>query len=509
VLGPGVNNAALAITVVFVPSFARLIRGQALTVSAEPFVEASRAIGTRRWTILARRVFPNVLSPLLVQVSLALGGVLLAEAALSFLGLGAQPPTPSWGSMLKEAYDNSLFTASWQLVIPGVAIALAVLAFNTLGDALGATLGVSRPPPVRRRSAGRDRNRPDRSARGLTAVVRPRPHPGPPPGHALLSIEDLTVEFDTTAGPVRVVEGISLEVEPGQIVGLVGESGSGKTVTSLAVMRLLPSPPATIVAGTVTFDGRDLLSLGFEEMRQVRGQDIAMVFQDPMSSLNPAYPVGTQLMEAIRLHEKVTKTSARDRSLDLLRRVEIPDPAGRLAAYPHQLSGGMRQRVMIAMALACGPRLLIADEPTTALDVTVQAQILDLFRHLQAEQQLSVIFVTHDLGVVADLCDRVAVMYAGQIVEDAPAGQVFARPRHPYTEGLLEATPSSQHALGPLATIPGQVPFLGHMPTGCRFHPRCAYATGACVVAPPPVANLGDHRARCIRSSELALKGAP
>ncbi|HLG67131.1 MAG TPA: dipeptide/oligopeptide/nickel ABC transporter permease/ATP-binding protein [Acidimicrobiales bacterium] len=507
VLGPGVNNAALAIAVVFIPTFARLIRGQALAVSAETFVEASRAIGSRSWFILLRRVFPNVLSPLLVQVSLGLGGALLAEAGLSFLGLGAQPPAASWGSMLREAYDNSLFTASWELFIPGAAIALAVLAFNTLGDGLGEVLGLA----SRRRRSPRWRRRMARPVKGLTTVARPAQPSRPPSAgrSALLSIEGLTVELDADGRSLRVVEDVWLRVERGEIVGLVGESGSGKTVTSLAVMRLLPSPPATIVGGVVEFDGRDLLSLDFDDMRKVRGREIAMVFQDPMTSLNPAFTVGSQLIEALRLHERVDRRVARKRALELLQMVEIPDPARRLDAYPHQLSGGMRQRVVIAMALACGPRLLIADEPTTALDVTVQAQILDLLRRLQEEQDLAVIFVTHDLGVVADLCDRVAVMYAGQIVEDAPAADLFAVPKHPYTEGLLAATPSTQASGGILVTIPGQVPSLGHMPAGCRFHPRCPYARAACQEAPPPVAAAGGRLTRCIRWDDVVLKGAP
>jgi oligopeptide/dipeptide ABC transporter ATP-binding protein len=316
------------------------------------------------------------------------------------------------------------------------------------------------------------------------------------------------VTFDTDAGPVSVVDDVSLSVDPGQILGLVGESGSGKTVTSLAIMRLLASPPATITGGAVRFAGTDLLGLDFEAIRQIRGLDIAMVFQDPMTSLNPAYTIGSQLGETMRLHNPMGRAAARQRSEELLASVEIPDPRSRLDSYPHQLSGGMRQRVMIAMALSCSPRLLIADEPTTALDVTVQAQILDLMRRLAVEQHLSVIFVTHDLGVVADLCDRVAVMYAGQIVEDAPVHDLFRRPRHPYTEGLLGAMPSAQARGGHLAMIPGQVPFLGQMPAGCRFHPRCDHATAVCRAGEPPLMDVGGRSTRCVRQAELVLQGS-
>jgi len=274
------------------------------------------------------------------------------------------------------------------------------------------------------------------------------------------------------------------------------------------VMLLLDSPPARSVGGCVRFDGQDLLRLAFDDMRRLRGASMAMVFQDPMSSLNPAFTVQDQLTEAYRLHHHDGRGAARRRALELLELVEIPAAEQRLADYPHQLSGGMRQRVMLAMALICGPKLLIADEPTTALDVTVQAQILDLLRTLQRELGLSVVFVTHDLGVVADLCDRVAVMYAGQIVEQASVGELFAHPRHPYTEGLLRAMPQASDArTDDLYVIDGTVPTPTAMPTGCRFHPRCGYAVAACTEHAVDLVSVDGGTTRCLRSDELTFEG--
>jgi oligopeptide/dipeptide ABC transporter ATP-binding protein len=325
----------------------------------------------------------------------------------------------------------------------------------------------------------------------------------------LLDVNALTVELQTEAGPFRVVEDVSLAVRSGEVVGLVGESGSGKTVTSLAIMRLLPSPPACVVSGSIVFDGRDVLGANFEELRRLRGPGMALVSQDPMNSLNPAFTIGNQLSEAVRLHTDVDRAAARRRAVELLDLVAIPDARTRIHQYPHQLSGGMRQRVMIAMALSCSPRLLIADEPTTALDVTIQAEILDLLRRLQAEMHMAVLFVTHDFGVVADLCDTVAVMYAGQIVERSAIAPLFARPAHPYTEALLAAMPQRAAPRQELMAIPGTVPRLGEMPDGCRFHPRCAYAESRCAVGPVPLEAVDGHEARCLRAHELVLRGAP
>ena len=298
------------------------------------------------------------------------------------------------------------------------------------------------------------------------------------PADGLLSVEALCTYFDTEEGCARAVDGVSFRLQRGRTLGLVGESGCGKSVTALSILRLVPSPPGRIASGRILFEGRDLLGLSEEEIRRVRGNRIAMVFQEPMSSLNPVFTIGSQIVEAIVLHQKTSKAEARKRTVELLRRVRIPAPAQRIDAYPHQLSGGMKQRAMIAMALACDPDLLIADEPTTALDVTVEAQILELLKELQGDLGMSVLLITHDMGVVAETTDEVAIMYAGEIVESASTRALFARPLHPYTIGLFRSLPRLEARGRRLAAIPGTVPSPLRFPSGCRFHPRCFLARG-------------------------------
>ncbi len=320
----------------------------------------------------------------------------------------------------------------------------------------------------------------------------------------LLRVEDLTVKFFTSDGIVHAVDGVSFSVGTEEVLGMVGESGCGKSVTSLAIMRLLPIPPARIVSGKVFFDGKNLLELSEAEMRKIRGNAISMIFQEPMTSLNPVITVGKQIAEAITAHQNVSPEEAKKKAIELLRLVGIPNPEKRYNDYPHQMSGGMRQRAMIAMALACNPRLLIADEPTTALDVTVQAQILDLIAQLKKTFGMSVLLITHDLGVIAEMCDRVIVMYAGQIVEEAPCVDLFESPLHPYTEGLLRSIPKLEPGKKPLYTIEGNVPNSMDLPAGCRFHPRCAYAFDLCREKVPALINVNEHRrVRCfLRGSE-------
>jgi len=292
---------------------------------------------------------------------------------------------------------------------------------------------------------------------------------------ALVEIENLSVEFPTQGGIMRAVDGVSLKLEEGEVLGVVGESGSGKSVTMLALMGLIPYP-GRVKADKLTFNGRDLLTISDKDRRRLTGKDVAMIFQEPMTSLNPSFTIGFQLTETLRLHEGMDRKAARRRAIELLEQVGIPSPESRLSAFPHQLSGGMNQRVMIAMAIACNPKLLIADEPTTALDVTIQAQILDLLMTLQKERNMGLVMITHNMGVVADTAQRVMVMYAGQIMEERAAADLFASPQHPYTAALLAALPERSEG-GRLATIPGVVPGLYDRPKGCLFSPRCAYAT--------------------------------
>ena len=317
----------------------------------------------------------------------------------------------------------------------------------------------------------------------------------------LLSISSLRTAFRTSAGDIVAVDGVDLAVPRGRTLGIVGESGCGKSMLSLSIMRLVP-PPGRVAAGQVLLNGRDLLTLSNAEMRDVRGSRVAMIFQEPMTSLNPVHSIGRQIIEAMRTHDRAASSNElRNRAIEALRRVRIPAPEKRLDDYPHQLSGGMRQRVMIAMALACRPELLIADEPTTALDVTVQAQILDLLRELQAETGMSIILITHDLGVVAEMADEVAVMYAGRVAERAPATEIFASPQHPYTLGLLGSIPRLDEDRERLLAIEGAVPPPFALPKGCRFHPRCPFAIEACTRAQPALEPVApNHLVACIRA---------
>ncbi len=301
----------------------------------------------------------------------------------------------------------------------------------------------------------------------------------------LLELRDLRTYFFSEEGEARAVDGVSYKLLPGETLGVVGESGCGKSVTALSIMRLVPDPPGRIVGGQVLFRGRDLLKLSESEMRRVRGNDIAMIFQEPMTALNPVYTVGNQIVEAVRLHQGLGREAARARAIEMLERVGIPSPHARVDEYPHQMSGGMRQRVMIAMAMSCDPAILIADEPTTALDVTIQAQILDLIRDLQRDAGMSVLLITHDLGVVAETAHHVAVMYAGKVVEYAPVEELFERPRHPYTIGLFRSLPDLAAPGERLSTVPGIVPSAFHFPSGCRFRTRCPIATDVCAETIP------------------------
>jgi len=317
-------------------------------------------------------------------------------------------------------------------------------------------------------------------------------------GEPLLVVEGLRTHFFTKEGVVRAVDGVSFEIMPGEILGIVGESGCGKSVTARSILRLVPDPPGRIVGGAITFDGLDLLALSPREMQGVRGDRISMIFQDPMVSLNPTMRIGEQIAEVLEVHRGMSPARARERVVELMQAVNIPAAEARLQDYPHQFSGGMRQRAMIAMALACAPKLLIADEPTTALDVTVQAQILDLLRGIRHDHRTAIVLITHDLGVVAEICDRVAVMYAGRIVEEATAEALFETPRHPYTRGLLASIPSPERRVEVLKPIRGQPPDLSRLPAGCAFAPRCDDRIARCTLEDPPfgVTDAG-HRVRC------------
>jgi len=336
----------------------------------------------------------------------------------------------------------------------------------------------------------------------MTSTANSNP---PARGEVLLDVQDLAVEFDTEAGRARAVDGVSFQVRSGQTLGIVGESGCGKSVTALSILRLLPQPMGRIVGGRILFRGLDLAAADDATLHQVRTGRIGMIFQEPMTALNPVHRIGRQLSEAILIHRKVSPRTALEQSVSLLKKVGIPSPEVRVGEYPHQLSGGMRQRVVIAMALACGPELVIADEPTTALDVTIQAQILELMKELQDEMGMSIILITHDLGVIAETCEDVMVMYAGRVAETGSVEDIFHRPSHPYTRGLLESIPRLEYPRKErLSTIEGMVPALMDLPAGCRFNNRCPYRVDRCTAEAPGLGTVtGSHRVGCHRWREL------
>jgi len=438
--------------VIIAPGVFRLVRASVLAVREELFVDAARVSGLSDGRIMRRHVLPVVIAPTVIQASQLLGIAIVIQAGLEFLGLGS-PNQASWGGMLSDAFQN-IYAEPRLLLWPGLAIVLTVTAFSLLGNALRDALGVgTRVPRVRRRAEV-----------APVAVDASPPVGSEPPVDALLAVQGLRVRYPKAGGAEsEVVRGVSLTVRRGEVLGLVGESGSGKSQTAFAVLGLLP-PTARTSAAQLVFDGTDLQRLSAAERNRLRGRRIGYIPQEPMSNLDPSFRIGSQLTEPMRHHLGISKTEARQRALDLLSRVGIKDPERVFYSYPHEISGGMAQRVLIAGAVSCDPELLIADEPTTALDVTVQAEVLDLLRSLVAERDLGVLLVTHDFGVVADLCDTVAVMQEGRIVEEAPADRLFAAPQHEYTRMLLgstlENTPSRQAlpAAEPDAGEPEPVP---------------------------------------------------
>ncbi len=321
---------------------------------------------------------------------------------------------------------------------------------------------------------------------------------------SILKVRSLTIHFFTEEGIVRAVEDVSFDIYSSEILCLVGESGCGKSVTALSILKLIPCPPGKVISGEIIFNGKEMISLSESEMQKIRGNEISMIFQEPMTSLNPVFTIGDQIIEAIELHQGLSKKEARKKAIEMLRKVKIPFPEKRIDDYPHQLSGGMRQRAMIAMALSCEPKLLIADEPTTALDVTIQAQVLSLLKEIQKDMGMAIMLITHDLGIVSEIADRVAVMYAGRIVEMGPVGKIFNNTKHPYTKGLLESIPKLEEERKRLNAISGQVPNPMDLPNGCKFHPRCYMATEECKKDEPSFFLVdSEHFSRCLRWKEL------
>jgi peptide/nickel transport system permease protein len=465
VLGPGLLNALIAVAVVNIPFFARNIRGVTVGIAHREFIDAARLAGMGNARILLTEVVPNIVPVVVIAMSTTIGWMILETAGLSFLGLGSQPPQADLGSMLGEA-RAALITAPHTSIVPGVMILLIVMSVNLLGDGI--------------RDALDPRLRSGALTRPMAATRVERAKVPAPRGDGLLRIEALETQFHVGPRIYRAVNEVSLHLDAGECLGLIGESGSGKSVTALSVMGLVASPPGVITGGAVQLEGQDLIGAPYEVLRSFRGRRVAYIFQDPLSTLHPLYRIGDQLVEAIRVHEPVSHAEARRRAVQLLEDVRIPNPAERARAFPHELSGGMRQRVGIAMALANDPEIIIADEPTTALDVTVQAQILALLDDLRRARGLAILFITHDFGVVGQLCDRIAVMYGGRIVEAGPTDEVLAGPAHPYTRRLIACVPELGAGRRTLAAIPGLPPAVDDLPKGCAFAPRCEKAQGVC-----------------------------
>jgi peptide/nickel transport system permease protein len=477
VFGVGATGAVLAIGLAGAPAFARLTQTLVAGVAARDYVAAARIAGTPRLRILVRHVLPNVGEPLIVNATIGAGSALLAFAGLSFLGLGVQAPAYDWGRLLFEGI-GAIYVNAPAAFAPGAAVLLAGLAFNLFGEAVAKALGVS--AGVGPRAAVATVTERARARRLREARQAPRPD-------VVLDVRDLEVAFPGATGPVRPVRGVSFRVHRGEAVGLVGESGSGKSVTALAITRLL-ADHAAVGATRLEFLGDDLLAADTPARRRALGTALAMVFQDPMSAFNPGRRIGRQLAEVATHHQELSRREAMARAVDRLDAVRIPDPDVRARQYPHEYSGGMRQRAMIGMGLMGAPALIVADEPTTALDVTVQQQVLELLTAIREADDVALILISHDVTVVGNVCDRVLVMYAGRIVEDLPAGELTTAARHPYTRALVDAVPDMATDLGrPLATIPGRPVDPADTPPGCAYAARCPLADARCRAEDPPL----------------------
>jgi oligopeptide/dipeptide ABC transporter ATP-binding protein len=503
ITGTGVFGIILGVGIGGSFGFARLTSTLALSIGGRDFISAARVLGVRRLRLMYRHVLPNLAEPLIVSLSFILVFGLLTSAGLSFLGLGVKEPDYDWGKMLTDGV-RVIYAYPEQALAPAAALAIAALSFGFFGEAL------ARSTNPRLWTASRAEQR----SMELAVAVDPRSeevldaHPSASPwrtrnGHgsagdvAALEVQDLVVSFPREGGSVEVVKGVSFTIPRGGVLGIVGESGSGKTMTALAVARLTPYPGR--VSGSARLGGKDLTRLSQRELNKVLGNDLTFVFQDPMSSLNPALTIGRHLAERAEVHRKLGRKAARELAAARLRDVHIPAPEVQLRRYPHEFSGGMRQRAMIAMALMNDPMLLICDEPTTALDVTIQAQIMDLLREVNERHSTAMILISHNLALVAQNCDRVIVMYAGRIVEDLDVDELLHDAKHPYTRALLGALPVLEHPREqPLAYIPGEAPEMAAPPSGCPFHPRCPLAIDLCRSERPPLrVRDGGRRVAC------------
>jgi peptide/nickel transport system permease protein len=482
-LGPGLFNALIAVALVNIPFFARNIRGVTVTLANKEFIEAARLSGMSNLRILIVEIFPNLLPMIVIAMSTTVGWMILETAGLSFLGLGSQPPQADLGSMLGEA-RSALITNPHTSFVPGIMIFCIVIGINLFGDGVRDALD----PRLKKGSL----------IRPLPQTIYEGGDTQPTPSTKLLSVQNLSTQFHVNQDIYQSSNDVSFEIQEGECLGLIGESGSGKSVTALSVTSLVASPPGVIKKGSVNYKNQNLLALPYEELRSIRGNKISYIFQDPLTTLHPLHTIGDQLLEALNAHDsKLSASESISKSKELLKSVQIPNPDNVWDVYPHQLSGGMRQRVCIAMALINDPELIIADEPTTALDVTVQAQILNILNSLRKERKLSILFISHDFGVISQLCDRVIVMYAGSIVEEGPVKNIMQQAAHPYTSELIKCVPQLGNKEHALHSIPGNPPSLNQLPEGCAFANRCQYKQDQCLKGSVPVSSKDNRSYKC------------
>lgn len=487
-LGPGLMNALIAVAVVNIPFFARNVRGVAVTLAQADFIQSARLSGRSDISILVFELLPNVASVIIIAFSTTVGWMILETAGLSFLGLGSQPPQADLGSMLGEG-RAALITNPHTSIIPGIMIFLIVMGINLLGDGIRDALDprlakgqLEKPSPLTRVGDGLIQSPPIVSTASK----------------AVMDVNHLSTNFEVSEGVNKAVRDVSFSISSGECLGLVGESGSGKSVTALSLTRLVASPPGVVVSGSVRISDQELISLPYEGIRAIRGRRVAYIFQDPLTSLHPLHRIGHQLTEAMSTHSRGADSVFVERAKNLLSEVRIPNPERVMDAYPHELSGGMRQRIGISMALANDPDLIIADEPTTALDVTVQAQILAILNDLRQQRGLSILFISHDLNVMAQICDRVAVMYAGEIVEMGRAPDILEHPKHPYTAALLACSPQIGQGRQSLQPIMGMPP-TGHEPlNACAFANRCSRVQPVCQQQPVEIIDMDSQLVRCL-----------
>jgi oligopeptide/dipeptide ABC transporter ATP-binding protein len=494
IFGVGAEGAVLAIGFASAPGFARLTSTLIASVAQRDYIAAARIAGVGRLRVLVRHALPNIGEPLVVNATIGAGGALLAFAGLSFLGLGVQPPAYDWGRMLNEGL-NSLYIHPLAPLVPGAAVVVAGLAFNLFGEAIAKGIGLRTPPVAATGAASAERE--------PAETDPPRPATADAP---VLAVEGLRVGFPTPNGEITPVRGISFSIRRGEAIGVVGESGSGKSLTALAVAQLIEQP-GRVHADRLEFLGEDMRGGPTRAQKRTLGTSFAMVFQDPMTSFNPTKRIGRQLAEVAELHQGMNRAQAMARAVDRLRAVRVPAAARRAHQFPHEFSGGMRQRAMIGMGLMGTPALIVADEPTTALDVTVQRQVLSLLESVRRTDDVALLLISHDITVVGQVCERVLVMYAGLIVEDLPAADLLTEARHPYTRALLAAVPDMETDRDrPLAVIPGRPVDPAHTPVGCAFAARCAFADDICRTTDPILREDGaGRRVACWHADRTAL----